>query len=307
MAYSSQRTPLALETASPTPDNSLALKQLARAISLSQGQFSLILACCESSSLRQEIASQLLDLTGMALWELTVPRSANTLLATIEQSLQTPPEGLLVSGLESTLNLDTILRATNLARNEFARKFNFPLVLWVNESILQKLRRIAPDFRSWASNPIHFAVNPVPAVQATPLRSRAAAVETPVSPSRSWQQTALRFEKFQPPYFEPERAVRSTPDVTRDRLSSYTPFDSTDSELCILEPHSLEEMESVIEALRSRKSVVLKMTHFGREEGQRALDFLVGGTYALDGDQIKIAEALFVFVPSCTQISQSNS
>jgi hypothetical protein len=31
-------------------------------------------------------------------------------------------------------------------------------VLWINDEILQKLIRLAPDFKSWAANPIRFDI-----------------------------------------------------------------------------------------------------------------------------------------------------
>jgi WD40 repeat protein/tetratricopeptide (TPR) repeat protein len=65
---------------------------------------------------------------------------------------------LMVSGLESVVNLDNLLAATNQVRDEFRKKFPFPLVLWVNDEVLHKLVRLAPDFYSWAGVPIHFAI-----------------------------------------------------------------------------------------------------------------------------------------------------
>jgi WD40 repeat protein/tetratricopeptide (TPR) repeat protein len=56
----------------------------------------------------------------------------------------------MIVGLESLLEIDTVLTATNQIREEF-RKFNFPLVLWVTDAILYKLIRLIPDFHSWAT------------------------------------------------------------------------------------------------------------------------------------------------------------
>jgi hypothetical protein len=43
-------------------------------------------------------------------------------------------------------------------RNEFPKQFQFPLVLWINDEVLQKLIRLAPDFKNWAANPIRFDI-----------------------------------------------------------------------------------------------------------------------------------------------------
>ncbi|MFM8004166.1 MAG: cell division protein SepF, partial [Dolichospermum sp.] len=39
------------------------------------------------------------------------------------------------------------------------------------------------------------------------------------------------------------------------------------------------------------------------DQAQRAVDFVAGGTYALDGHQERIGESIFLFTPSCVQVS----
>jgi cell division inhibitor SepF len=75
------------------------------------------------------------------------------------------------------------------------------------------------------------------------------------------------------------------------------------SEVLVLEPRTFEEMPQAIQALRERKSVVLNLTIMDPEQAQRAVDFVAGGTYALDGHQERIGESIFLFTPSCVQVS----
>ncbi|MEM8640955.1 MAG: cell division protein SepF [Cyanobacteria bacterium P01_G01_bin.54] len=75
------------------------------------------------------------------------------------------------------------------------------------------------------------------------------------------------------------------------------------SEVVVIEPRSFEEMPQVIQALRERKSVVLNLTIIDPDEAQRAVDFVAGGTYAIDGHQERIGESIFLFTPSCVQVS----
>ncbi|MEC4983846.1 MAG: cell division protein SepF [Oscillatoria sp. PMC 1068.18] len=75
------------------------------------------------------------------------------------------------------------------------------------------------------------------------------------------------------------------------------------SEVVVIEPRSFEEMPQVIQALRERKSVVLNLTIMDPDEAQRAVDFVAGGTYAIDGHQERIGESIFLFTPSCVQVS----
>jgi cell division inhibitor SepF len=75
------------------------------------------------------------------------------------------------------------------------------------------------------------------------------------------------------------------------------------SEVMVMEPRSFEEMPQAIQALRERKSVVLNLTIMDPDQAQRAVDFVAGGTYAIDGHQERIGESIFLFTPSCVQVS----
>ncbi|HEY9609064.1 hypothetical protein [Allocoleopsis sp.] len=65
---------------------------------------------------------------------------------------------LFILGLESVESLEDLLTSTNQVRDEFRKRLPFPLVLWVNDEVLQKLVRFAPDFASWAATPIKFEI-----------------------------------------------------------------------------------------------------------------------------------------------------
>ena len=75
------------------------------------------------------------------------------------------------------------------------------------------------------------------------------------------------------------------------------------SEVVVMEPQSFEEMPNVIRALRERKSVVLNLTMMDPDQAQRSVDFVAGGTYAIDGHQERIGESIFLFTPNCVQVS----
>jgi len=79
------------------------------------------------------------------------------------------------------------------------------------------------------------------------------------------------------------------------------------SQVMVLEPRSFEEMPQAIQALRERKSVVLNLTMMEPDQAQRAVDFVAGGTYALDGHQERIGDSIFLFAPSCVQVSSQSS
>lgn len=74
------------------------------------------------------------------------------------------------------------------------------------------------------------------------------------------------------------------------------------SEVVVMEPRTFEEMPAAIRSLKERKSVVLNLTMMDPDQAQRAVDFVAGGTYALDGHQERIGESIFLFTPSCVQV-----
>ena len=140
-------------------DNERSLKTLARAIAHSRGRFSLILVRCNYAALQQAMLQRLRQLSAFEIRELVLPESAKTLYTAIKEELGTDvPSALMVLGLEAVTELDDLLSATNNVRDEFRKTFSFPLVLWVNDEVLQKLVRLAPDFNSWTGVPIHFAI-----------------------------------------------------------------------------------------------------------------------------------------------------
>jgi cell division inhibitor SepF len=79
------------------------------------------------------------------------------------------------------------------------------------------------------------------------------------------------------------------------------------SEVVVMEPRSFEEMPLCIQALRERKSVVLNLTIMDPDQAQRAVDFVAGGTFAIDGHQERIGESIFLFTPSCVNVSTQSS
>jgi cell division inhibitor SepF len=79
------------------------------------------------------------------------------------------------------------------------------------------------------------------------------------------------------------------------------------SQVMVIEPRSFEEMPQAIQALRERKSVVLNLTMMDPDQAQRAVDFVAGGTYALDGHQERIGDSIFLFAPSCVQVTSQSS
>jgi cell division inhibitor SepF len=93
------------------------------------------------------------------------------------------------------------------------------------------------------------------------------------------------------------------PDMKLNNVIGMPGLANGNSEVVVIEPSSFEEMPQVILALRERKSVVLNLNVMNLEDAQRAVDFVAGGTYAMDGHQERVGEGIFLFTPSSVKVS----
>ncbi len=75
------------------------------------------------------------------------------------------------------------------------------------------------------------------------------------------------------------------------------------AEVNLMEPRNFDEMPRAIQALRERKTVILNLTMMEPDQAQRAVDFVAGGTFAIDGHQERVGESIFLFAPSCVTVS----
>ncbi|RCJ15330.1 hypothetical protein A6S26_08430 [Nostoc sp. ATCC 43529] len=142
-----------------TVSSTATTKRLARAMMVSAGEFSLILACCNSVERQQQVLNWLTEFSSADIPEILLTPAADTLYTPIANTIgTTQPEALMVRGLESVEAINQLIISTNIMRDEFRKQFKFPLVLWVNDEILCKLVWLAPDFKDWASTTIRFDV-----------------------------------------------------------------------------------------------------------------------------------------------------
>lgn len=91
--------------------------------------------------------------------------------------------------------------------------------------------------------------------------------------------------------------------TVRNNVIGMPGISSPATEVVVIEPHTFGEMPQVIKTLRERKSVILNLNVMEPDEAQRAVDFVAGGTYAIEGHQERIGERIFLFTPSCVKVS----
>jgi len=132
--------------------NNPALTELAWAIEASTGEFSLTLAHCNYTSLQEQLIQRLQKLCRTRIITIRLPENTTTLFTTLQTELQgETPTALMVLGLESVRDLRQVLSSANKVREEFRKKFPFPLILWVNDRALEQLIQWAPDLKSWTT------------------------------------------------------------------------------------------------------------------------------------------------------------
>jgi hypothetical protein len=142
-----------------TSNYAIPTKRLERAIKLANGEFSLVIACCDSVQTQEQIVNLLRESLSIDIQEIILSPETRTLYSNVVNKLgQTQPLALVIRGLESVQDINQLLISTNMMRDGFRQYFHCPVILWVNEEILTKLIWLAPDFKNWAASTIKFEV-----------------------------------------------------------------------------------------------------------------------------------------------------
>ena len=99
--------------------------------------------------------------------------------------------------------------------------------------------------------------------------------------------------------FNPSQEFVATPKTKKYPLTAI----NQSYKIFIFEPDYNDEITEVIDALRAEVSVLINFSNMSSEDARRSLDFLSGGTFAIDGDQTKVGEQIFLFTPNCVHLS----
>ena len=107
-------------------------------------RFRLYLAFCNDDSFIQESHNIILNEYNKSVQWLSFPSDNRFLFSFLENNIDCS-KVTIVNGLKDNLNIDTVLATMNVIRETFY-KFNLPIILWVDESIMAKFIKVAPDF-----------------------------------------------------------------------------------------------------------------------------------------------------------------
>lgn len=71
----------------------------------------------------------------------------------------------------------------------------------------------------------------------------------------------------------------------------------------VAEPRSFEEVQEIVDNLKSRRPVIVNLERVDGELARRIVDFVSGATYGLSGSMQKVGGGIFLFAPSNVDIA----
>jgi WD40 repeat protein/tetratricopeptide (TPR) repeat protein len=144
----------------PTSPGQTTLDELRFSLEAAEGQFKLMFVRCNYQSLRSQLLETLQATTALHIQTVHIQANACSLFHAL-YPYRTPhhPAVLSLSGLETANDPDRLLRSANPVREEFRKHFPCPLLVWVNDRLLNQLIRLVPDFESWGIT-YHFSLSP---------------------------------------------------------------------------------------------------------------------------------------------------
>ncbi|MDJ0844518.1 cell division protein SepF [Crocosphaera sp.] len=74
------------------------------------------------------------------------------------------------------------------------------------------------------------------------------------------------------------------------------------SEVVVKTINAVEETREALQLLQARKVVILVLEQLSQDKAQRVVDWMAGGTCAIDGQTFWISEKTFMFVPNQVEI-----
>ena len=80
-------------------------------------------------------------------------------------------------------------------------------------------------------------------------------------------------------------------------------FNQGGNEIVVMEPHSFEDVATIVEKFKDRKIVMLDLHLLDNHQSQRTIDYICGASQALGGQPKKVGDRVFVFAPHNVTLS----
>ncbi|PZO41887.1 MAG: hypothetical protein DCF19_08440 [Pseudanabaena frigida] len=144
-----------------SPEIEDALQELSLLLDIYDGSFTLLLARCNYINLRDRAIARLSEILTTGMRQVRLDPTTRSIYHAIQSTTPAMRDGnlpaVMLTGLESTNNVDVLIKGLNQIREEFRKNCLYPIVLWINDDLLKRLIKIAPDFESWTTT-IEFAI-----------------------------------------------------------------------------------------------------------------------------------------------------
>ncbi len=86
---------------------------------------------------------------------------------------------------------------------------------------------------------------------------------------------------------------------------SWSTNNDSQAEVVVKTVTSIQETRQVLELVQERKTVILILDKLPINQAQRVVDWVAGGTCAIDGQTFWIGETTFMFVPNQVRVKSS--
>ena len=144
-----------------SPEIEDALQELSLLLDIYDGTFTLLLARCNYVNLRDRAIARLAEILPIGMRQVRLEPTTKSIYHAIHSSTPAMRDGnlpaVMVTGLEASENPDVLVKGLNQIREEFRKNCLYPIVLWINDDLLKRMIRVAPDFESWTTT-IEFAI-----------------------------------------------------------------------------------------------------------------------------------------------------
>lgn len=138
-----------------------ALEELSLLLDIYDGTFTLLLARCNYVNLRDRAIARLAEILPTSMRQVRLESTTKSIYHAIHSSTPATRDGnlpaVMVTGLEASEDPDVLVKGLNQIREEFRKNCLYPIVLWINDDLLKRMIRVAPDFESWTTT-IEFAI-----------------------------------------------------------------------------------------------------------------------------------------------------
>lgn len=109
---------------------------------------------------------------------------------------------------------------------------------------------------------------------------------------------------LEPVYNQPQSSRPNTGSHNDLKVVNHPSFKGY--EVLVCEPRSYDECTNIVKYLKDKKTIILNLHLLDREQSLRMVDFVCGATHALNGNQQKIGESVFIFTPTNVSLTAAS-